>query len=172
MYRQAHNSSGGLRSAHKRPVSKVADGRSFDRLIANLCGAFVRATVDEIDLEINRWLRRIVLALGLDRSALAESNDAGSGSFSHGWARDPSQIIRPPLDVNALLPWVFKKIRGGETVIMATVNGLPEEGAVDRESYRKHGTKSNITIPIRSGSEVVVGIGSRPCIASENGRVR
>jgi signal transduction histidine kinase len=99
-----------------------------------------------------------VLALGLDRSTLAEINDAGWGAFSHGWARDADQIIRLPLDVNALLPWVLKRVRAGETVIMPSLDDLPDEAAVDRESYRRYGTKSNIIFPIRAGGEVVGGV--------------
>jgi signal transduction histidine kinase len=135
------------------------EAAAFERLIANLCGAFIRATVDEIDEEINRWLKRIVLLLGLDRVTVAEINPSGWGSFSHGWARDRSQIIRQPLDVNALLPWVLTRMAAGETIVIPSLDDLPEEAAVDRESYRRHGTKSNVTIPIRAGGDLVGGIG-------------
>ena len=147
-------------ASRKRPAGKFGEeNSSFDRLIAKLCRAFVRATVDEIDGEINRWLKRIVLALGLDRATVAELNSSGWGAFSHGWARDPEEIIGQPLDVNALLPWLLKKVAAGETVIIPCVDNLPEEAAVDRESFRRHGTKSNLTLPIRTGGEVVGGVG-------------
>jgi hypothetical protein len=48
--------------------------RHFEKLAVELAGAFVRVTSDKIDEEINRWLERIVLALGLDRSTIAEIN--------------------------------------------------------------------------------------------------
>jgi signal transduction histidine kinase len=144
----------------KRPPSKSAgENRSLDRLIADLCGAFVRATVDQIDNEINRWLKRIVLKLDLDRSTVAELDSLGGGTFSHGWARDPNQIISRSLNINVVLPWLVKKVTAGETVIFSRLDDLPEEAAVDRESFRLHGTRSNVTIPIRAAGEVVAGVG-------------
>jgi signal transduction histidine kinase len=156
----AGNGPDGTRRSKKRASLKLrGELRSFERLIAELCGAFVRATVDEIDEEINRWLRRIVLSLGLDRATVAEINPSGWASFSHGWAREQDQIIRQPLDANALLPWLLRKMAAGETVVTPSLDDLPEEAAIDRESFKRHGTKSNVTIPIRVGGEVVGGVG-------------
>jgi signal transduction histidine kinase len=157
----ARDGSGVRVHRHKKglPSKSAGETRTLERLIADLCGAFVRATVDQIDDEISRWLKRIVLTLGLDRSTVAELDSLGGGTFSHGWARDPNQIIRQPLDVNVLLPWLVKKVMAGETVIISSLDDLPEEAAVDRESFRCHGTKSNVTIPIRVGGEVVGGVG-------------
>ena len=91
-----------------------------------MAGAFVRVTTDKIDGEIDRWLERIVLALGLDRSTIAEINPAdGWAIFSHGWAREPEHIIGKSLDANALMPWVKKKMLAGETVVMPSVDPLP-----------------------------------------------
>ena len=151
---------GSLPRARKaRSLRSGAGSQSFDRLIADLCRAFVRVTVDGIDDEIDKWLEQIVLRLGLDRSTMAEIDSSGWGSFSHGWAREPSRIVRQPLDANLLLPWLLKKVSAGETVIVPRLDDLPEEAAVDRESFRRHGTKSNVTIPIFAGSEVVGGVG-------------
>jgi hypothetical protein len=49
---------------------------------------------------------------------MAEIDSSGWGSFSHGWAREPSRIVRQPLDANLLLPWLLKKVSAGETVIV------------------------------------------------------
>jgi signal transduction histidine kinase len=125
-----------------------------------LAGAFVRVTSDKIDEEINRWLERIVLALGLDRSTVAEINPSdGWAVFSHGWAREPEQIIGRSLDANALLPWVQAKMLAGETVVMSSVDKLPDEAAIDRESMRRYGPKSNVMMPIKVGGSVVAAVG-------------
>jgi signal transduction histidine kinase len=125
-----------------------------------LAGAFVRVTSDKIDAEINRWLERIVLVLGLDRSTIAEINPSdGWAVFSHGWAREPEQIIGRSLDVNALLPWVKGKMLAGETVVMSSVDKLPDEAAIDRESMRRYGPKSNVMMPIKVGGLVVAAVG-------------
>ena len=136
------------------------DARPFEELVIELAGAFVRVKTHTIDREINRWLERIVLALGLDRSTIAEINPSdGWATFSHGWAREPGQIIGRSLDANALMPWVKGKMLAGETVVMPSVDALPEEAAVDRESMRRYGPKSNVMIPIRVGGIVVAAVG-------------
>lgn len=149
------------RRESKRPARTSPDeARQFEELVVELAGAFVRVTSDKIDEEINRWLERIVLALGLDRSTVAEINPAdGWATFSHGWAREPEQIIGRSLDANTLVPWTKRKMLAGETVVMPSLDALPEEAAVDRESMRRHGPKSNVMIPIRVGGVVVAAVG-------------
>jgi formate hydrogenlyase transcriptional activator len=153
-----------LRTANKKAVAtgqgRRDENRHFERLVADLSGAFVRAAAEEIDDEINRWLRRIVLALGLDRSTVAQIDPhSGSASFSHGWAREEERVITNSLDANAMLPWLRKKMLAGETVVFSSLDELPEEAGVDRESMRVHGPKSNVTMPIKVGGVVVGAVG-------------
>jgi hypothetical protein len=85
-----------------------------------LAGAFVRVSTDKIDEEINRWLERIVMALGLDSSTVAEiSASDGWAIFSHGWPRVPKQR---GLDVNGLIPRTKAKMLARETIVMASVD--------------------------------------------------
>jgi signal transduction histidine kinase len=153
------------RAVPRRKTRRIFRGspgetRHFEKLAIELAGAFVRVTSDKIDEEINRWLERIVLALGLDRSTVAEINPSdGWAAFSHGWAREPEQIIGRSLDANALLPWVKAKMLAGETVVMSSVDKLPDEAAIDRESMRRYGPKSNVMMPIKVGGSVVAAVG-------------
>ena len=76
----------------RRLRTSNSETHPFEQIVIELAGAFVRVTTDEIDGEINRWLERIVLALGLDRGTIAEINPSdGWAVFSHGWARDPGR---------------------------------------------------------------------------------
>jgi hypothetical protein len=94
------------RQSERRSRASSEETRQFEELVLELASAFVRVTTDRIDQEINRWLERIVLALGVDRSTLSEINPSnGWATFSHGWAREPERIIGNSLDANALLPW-------------------------------------------------------------------
>jgi signal transduction histidine kinase len=125
-----------------------------------LAGAFVRISTDRIDQEINRWLERIVMALGLDSSTVAEiSASDGWAVFSHGWPRVPKQRMGGAVDVNGLIPWTKMKMLAGETIVMASVDQLPDEAAIDRESMRRLGTKSSVIVPIKVGGSVVAGVG-------------
>ena len=44
----------------------------FEQLLGDLSAAFVRVSVDQIDDEIERWLERVVLAIGVDRSLVVQ----------------------------------------------------------------------------------------------------
>jgi signal transduction histidine kinase len=136
--------------------SSAPENHRFERLIAELARALVRVTVDEMDAEINGWLKRIMTGLGLDRSTIAEINPVtGLARFTHGWAREPDRIIGSTIDVNAALPWTKQKMLAGETVVMSNPDQLPREAAVDRESFHRYGTKSNVMVPIKVGGTVV-----------------
>jgi signal transduction histidine kinase len=136
--------------------SPRAELRHFETLMVELARALVRVTIADIDDEINEWLKRIATSLGLDRSTIAEINPVtGWTSFSHGWARTPYRMIAQPMDANALLPWTVQKMLAGETVVMTSPDKLPAEAAVDRESFRRYGPKSNVMVPIKVGGTSV-----------------
>ncbi len=112
------------------------EARRFERLIADLAGAFVRATVDQIDAEINRWLERVGLTLGLDRSTVAQVDPTnGRANFSHGWAREGHPLMPMHMDVNVIMPWLKSKILAGETVVFSSVDELPAEAAKEVEIF-------------------------------------
>jgi signal transduction histidine kinase len=122
--------------------------------------AFVRVSLPEIDEEINRSLKRIGITLHLDRSTIAEFKANGFAFFSHGWVREEDyRVVGNSLDTNGLLPWTKAKMLAGETVIMPSVDELPEEAAIDRESFIRYGPKSNVMIPIKVEGVVLAAVG-------------
>ena len=95
--------------------SSVGEALSLETLVIQLAGALVRVTVDYLDAEINLWLKRIGMGLGLDRSTIAEINPlTGVASFTHGWARAPYPLIGQPLDATRLLPWTTQQMLAGQ----------------------------------------------------------
>jgi signal transduction histidine kinase len=132
----------------------------FNELIAELSTAFIRASISEIDDEINRSLKRIAKTLDLDRSTIAEFKPDGLAVLSHGWVRDAQhQLVGQSLDVNSLLPWTKGRMLAGETVVMSSVDDLPAEATIDRESLRRYGPRSNVMAPIKIGGVVLAAVG-------------
>jgi len=131
----------------------------FPELNLRLAAAFVRVPVDRIDDEINASLERICLTFDLDRSTIAEF-DARTGwvTFTHGWARKPAVILTRALDANALLPWTIAEMLAGKTVVMPSPDNLPEDAAIDRKSFQRYGTKSNVMVPIKVGGALVAAM--------------
>jgi hypothetical protein len=68
-------------------------------------------------------------------------------------------VIGKSLDANALLPWTKAKMLAGETVVMPSVDELPEEAAIDRESFIRYGPRSNVMIPIKIEGVVLAAVG-------------
>ena len=58
--------------AHGAQEAAEATAADFEQLLSDLSAAFVRVSVDEIDREIEQWLERIVLAMGVDRSTVVK----------------------------------------------------------------------------------------------------
>jgi len=136
------------------------EARRFERLLADLAGAFVRATADQIDTEINRWLERIGLTLGLDRSTIAQVDPAtGRANFSHTWAREGYPLVPIHLDVNVVLPWLKSKILAGETLVFSSLDELPKEAVKDIDTFLLFSQKSNVTIPVKVGGIIVGAVG-------------
>ncbi len=132
---------------------------NLERLIPEVARALVRVTVEDIDTEINFWLRRIATTLGLDRSTITEINaSTGFARFTYCWARNPAHMLPQSMNTSALLPWTKQKMLAGETVVMSSPDELPKEAAVDRESFHRYGPRSNVMVPIRVGGSTVGAI--------------
>jgi signal transduction histidine kinase len=129
----------------------------FEKLLADLSTVFVRASVDEIDDEIERWLERIVLAMGVDRSTVVQSDPQdGQLYITHQWAREGLSALQrsrtpPPREFS----WLVDKVNSGEVVVISRVDDFPPEAATVREAFRFMGNKSNVTVPLRVGGLVV-----------------
>jgi FixJ family two-component response regulator/signal transduction histidine kinase len=119
-------------------------------LIADISRTFIKTTLDDIDHEINRSLKRVGLLLGLDRLTVAQLDPVnGWGAITHGWARDKERIFPTSLDPNKSLPWHKKKMLAGETVIFASLKQLPRGAAIDRETLGRLGPEAAVVAPIR-----------------------
>jgi DNA-binding NarL/FixJ family response regulator len=111
-----------------------------------------------MDQEIERWLKRIVLSLGLDRSTLYEVKPDGEARVSHQWARPGLPPTPMFTNVRKVAPWAAAKVLSGQTFQFASLDQLPPQAAKDRETYRSTGNKSNVTVPVKVGNAVVGGV--------------
>ncbi len=133
----------------------------FERFIEELSASFVRSSVGEIGSEIDRWIREIVLGLNLDRGALAQV-DPKSGKLvvRHSWSRD--RIFKLPIGLEFAepAPWFNGIMMSGRTIAYSKVSELPPEFfRSDWKKYGRYVAKSNVTLPLRVGGEVVGVVG-------------
>ncbi len=144
-----------------RSVGSLLEGKDFEPFVEELSGSFVRVPVADIGGEIDRWIRDIVLGLNLDRGALAQI-DTKSGKLvvRHSWSRDHLFKLPIGLEFAQLAPWFNGVLMNGRTVAFSKVSELPPEFFdSDWKTYRRYVPKSNVSVAIRIGGEVVGAVG-------------
>jgi signal transduction histidine kinase len=144
----------------KTPASlgSLADRLAFEALISDLSSRFVSLRPDEVDGEINNALRVVCDALGIDLAVLWQ------------WPLEGPAVITPThiysvLDValpaepmqQADYPWTTEQVLAGRMFAISTLDDLPAEASVDRETCRRYGIKSALCLPLLLGGESPVG---------------
>jgi signal transduction histidine kinase len=126
----------------------------FEKLLGEMLRAFMGLTVDEIDGQIEHWLRRIVLELGVDRSILAQLNSEHKLQVSHSWGRPGLAPIPRGLDGEQAVPILVERVLAGEQVVLSSPRELPPEALKEREFSRDYGTQATVMIPLSIGGAV------------------
>src|SRR5207249_10854960 len=96
---------------------------------------------------------RIIEALGLDRSTLFQRSGEDL-VVTHSWAV-PGQDPFPKVWGRADLPWSYMQVMSGEKIVFSRLDDLPEEAAVDKALIQRLGPRSNATMPLVAGGEVL-----------------
>jgi len=136
------------RSAKARPPPSTAELRAFERLVAELSAGFIGLDAERIDGAIEDALRRIVLALDIDRcSLIVVSPLTGRIETSHSWALEGIDRT-PPLDIVQSNPWGLSCARAGRPVVFARLDDVPPEAAVDKATWQRIGLKSHVGMPM------------------------
>jgi len=133
----------------KRMELSLAERLRFEKLLSSLSAAFSHLSAVEFDREVQRGLRQVADFLGVDRGSLIEfSRD---GRTSRSWA------IEEWMDVGEF-PWMAARLQRGDVVSVSQLEELPDEAAVDRQSYLTHRVKPQVAVPLLAGGTVVGGL--------------
>ena len=137
------------------PAAALEDRLRFETLVGDLSSRFVNLEPDQVDGAIQDAQRQIVEALDLDRSTLFQFSETdGELVFTHYWSRPEFPPPNVDFIVADVFPWMHQKLLDGEVLCVSTLDDLPADTA-DRESLRRVGTKSNVTVPLKVGGRVV-----------------
>ena len=137
----------------RRPRVEVGERLRFESLIIDLAAGFISIDPERVDQAIEDSLRRIVEALGLDRSTLFQRSGEDL-VVTHSWA-GPGQDPFPKVWGRADLPWSYMQVMSGEKIVFSRLDDLPEEAAVDKALIQRLGPRSNATMPLVAGGEVL-----------------
>ena len=124
---------------HEHSAADLAvDPLEFETLISDLSSRFINLAPGEVDREIEDALRRVCELLGIDLAVLWQWSDAAPRLSS----RPPTSI--PPGRVCDLpsrcarssSPGSRQQMLAGRVVAISSLEDLPAEAAVDRETAR------------------------------------
>jgi PAS domain S-box-containing protein len=139
----------------KRVESELAEKLVLQQLLADLLARFVTLQSGQVDAAIEETQRLIVETLGLDRSTLWQVAEGWPGMIlTHCWQRPGWPPLLPRFEAEGKLPWAHAKVARGEPFWFTSIDDLPPEAARDLESFRIHGPKSNVTVPLVANGQV------------------
>jgi PAS domain S-box-containing protein len=140
------------------PSAESLAGRlEFETLIADLSSRFINLPPAQVDPEIEDALRRVCELLDLDLAVLWQwvGNDRHVVAPTHV---HPHHADGPrAVAIQDQYPWTVAQMLAGRPVVCASLDQMPAEAVVDRESASRAGIKSNLTLPLAVGGDPPVG---------------
>lgn len=132
----------------------------FEALLADLSAAFISVPAEEIDVQIEDSLRRIVEFLDVDRSSLGECLENGRQLLvTHSYVKAGIPAL-PRSILNDQLPWYVARILEGKVLRFSRLpEDLPPEAVHEREYVVQIGMKSHVMIPFTVCGSVLGAIG-------------
>jgi formate hydrogenlyase transcriptional activator len=144
-----------MNAREAKPPADLEERLHFEVLLTELLAGFVNIPGDQVDGAIEKAQQRICEALGLDRSTLYQLREASRDVVAtHCWAK-PEFKPNPLASAGKLYPWGSQQLLAGRTVQFSSVEELPAEAVVDKETIRRLGPKSNVTLPLVAGGKVL-----------------
>ncbi len=145
------------RSERALVAQQLESQAQFERTMAALSAKFINLPPHRVDGEIMNGLQTLAKALGGDRSSIGFAQAAsGEILITHAWTRPGFADYSKGL-LHAILPWLSKRIKNGETAIVNTPEDLPAEARSERDFMESQGIKSSLVVPLQVGG-LVVGV--------------
>ena len=142
-----------------RPSAENLEQRlEFETLIADLSSRFINLPAGEVDREIEDALRRVCEPLGIDLAVLWQWSQADPAVITptHVYCAEEVRDL-PSRCARSSTPGLDRQVLAGRIVAISSLEALPAEAAVDRETCRLLGIKSALCLPLAVGGEPPIG---------------
>jgi PAS domain S-box-containing protein len=149
-----------MREVEQAPPSTapVGDRADFETMLSELSTRFINVRPDEVDREIEVALRLVCECLGIDIAVLWQWSGAAPEAWVPTHAHFVDEGLRPAEPIRQEhYPYYIRQMLAGRIVAVSSLDELPVEAAVDRDSGRRRGIKSNLCLPLSVGGEPPVG---------------
>jgi GAF domain-containing protein len=144
------------RTPKARIGSERPQNERFASLVDELSAAMAQVSADEIDKEIKEWLRRIVLALEVDRGTFWERVESDGGFMgTYWWGRPGIPGLPNKMRSMQISPWATAQVLAGKTIVYSTPDELPKEEVKLRRFLKSYGPKAQVMLPLQIGGVVL-----------------
>jgi len=138
----------------KRAQERIDELLGFEQLLSQLSAALINLPIEDLDKEIEQWLRRSADFLKMDRAVLYEfSNSETTLEAIHLYAA--AEIPTAPAILQREdLPSLFERLVRGETVAIEESGDVPAEAADYLRYLQEQGIQSVVAVPLRVGGGI------------------
>ncbi|MBP7864553.1 MAG: sigma 54-interacting transcriptional regulator [Acidobacteria bacterium] len=142
----------------------------FESLVTELSASFINLPSEQIDAKIVDALRRICEELRIDACGMwsVSTEDPQNLSLAHYYRLMDGPAPPEPMRAREFYPWCLRELSTGRTIVVSSMDGLPPEAAVDRESWRHFDIKSALVLPLAAGGLPPIGVLSFNAIREEH----
>ena len=132
-------------------------------LISDLSTRFINLPPGEVDREIEAALRRVCEPFGIDYAVLWQWSGVVPAVImpTHAFPAHEGPRLPEPQSQEQY-PWTVRQMLAGRVVVLPSLEQLPTEAAVDRESARSIGIKSSLCLALSVGGEPPAPGGQKP----------
>jgi PAS domain S-box-containing protein len=142
------------------PADDLATRLEFETLLAEVSSRFINLRPDEIDREIEQALRAFCELLGIDLALLWRRSDGVPDVYAPTHVYCVPGVVLPSEPMHQEdYPWCKQQMFAGRVFSVTSLDDLPAEADVDRESLRRFGVRSALGVPIFVGGEAVGCLG-------------
>tara|TARA_B100000315_G_C14566491_1_gene583240 strand:+ start:447 stop:1769 length:1323 start_codon:yes stop_codon:yes gene_type:complete len=134
----------------------------FENLLRNISARFIDIPSNSVDDEIIQAIKMMVLFLDVDRGGFIRVLP-GEGEFkvTHLWAKEGIEELTELINSSFLKKpsWLTQRISKGEVFKFSDPQEIPRQALSEKKFFLKQGVKSQITIPLKVGEEVLGALG-------------
>ncbi len=130
----------------------------FEKLVSDISTSFISLNMEEIDQAINEALENITEFTRVDEgSVFLFSDDMNKVSMTHNWMKKQVKTERDEFQDfdTQTMPWWMEKLKKAETVVVASVNDLPNEASMEKRILKSQGIRSLLDVPLVFQGKVI-----------------
>lgn len=139
-------------TSRKNIEEELTERLRFQRILSEISATFANLPISDVEVEVERGLRKIVDFLGADRGSVFEFLSESETLYSVNSYAVPGLSAYNVEIAEQVFPWILKTLLQGETIIWQDENeAITDQTSKGKPSLKKLGIKSKVSIPISVG---------------------